>query len=263
MVDVAQLPHLLHICDVQRTHAGLALNEFEDDRGHRTLAVLAESGGRERLIHRDGVACTHEFDVRHQRLERLADHGLPRGGQSAHGTSVESVGERQDARRLAADARARARQRATVQLGELQRSLIAFGTGVAEVDVGAFRGPGERNQSRREPDLRLGREIVAHVGAFRGLLGHRLHPCGVRVAQRIDGDAREEVKVFVAVHVPYAHAFAVVHHAQRRAEHVHVDLAVLSQPLRVGGAERFLSRHRNSSFRCHHRAQPWCRCRRW
>ena len=154
-----------------------------------------------------------------------------------------------------------------VQLGELQGRLVAFGARIAEVHVRALRCAGQLDQTRGQLDLRLGGEVVAGVRHLGGLGADGLDPSGMGVAERVDGDARQEVKVFVAVHIPDAGALPVVHHTQRRAEHVHVHARVLAQPLAALGAERFdglrFICHRNSSFPRRLPAPPSYRYRRW
>jgi hypothetical protein len=55
----------------------------------------------------------------------------------------------------------------------------------------------------------------------------------VGISEGIDGDACQEIEVFVTVNIPDVGTLAVIHDAQRRTEHIHVDLRVLSQPLAV------------------------------
>ena len=223
------------------------------------------AGFGESVVQGFDVAGLHKFDVRYQRLEFLTDGGLPRCGQRAHGTAVETVGHGDDACRFAADLRRRARQGAPVELGELQRRLVTFRAGIAEVDAGTFRSARELDEFGGELDLRFGGEVVAHMRGLGGLLADGLHPLRMGVSERVDGDACKEIEIFIAVDIPDVGALTVVHHAQGRAKHVHMHLGVLSQPLGIFSAECFqlFSCHRNSSFQYRPRARPWCRCRRW
>lgn len=82
-------------------------------------------------------------------------------------------------------------------------------------------------------NLRLGRKIVADMSHLGSLIGNRLDPLGVGISEGIDGDACQEIEVFVTVNIPDVGTLAVIHDAQRRTEHIHVDLRVLSQPLAV------------------------------
>ena len=121
------------------------------------------------------------------------------------------------------------------------------------------------NELRRQFDLRLRGEVVAHMGGFGGLLADGLHPFRVGVAECVHRDARKEVEVFIAIDVPDMRAFSVVHNAKRRAEHVHVHSRVLPQPLGVLTAEVFqlFSCHTSSSFQYRLRERPWFRCHLW
>ena len=103
------------------------------------------------------------------------------------------------------------------------------------------------------------------MGGFGGLLADGLHPFRMGVAERVHCDARKEVEVFIAIDVPDMRAFAIIHNAQRRAEHVHVHLGVLPQPLGVLTAEVFqlFSCHTSSSFQYRLRERPWFQCRLW
>ena len=264
MVDVTQLTHELDVIGTQRLHAGLTLNEFQNHRRYRPLAIVAKTGLGERLVQGDLVAGAHEFDVGHQRVVGLADVRLPSCGERTHRTAMEAVRHGKNTGGLTADGRQCAGQGATIQLGQLQCRFITLGTRIAEVDLGTFRGTGQFDQLRGELDLRLGSEIIADVSHLGRLLRHGFHPLGMGIAQRIDGDASQEVKVFVAINVPNMRALTVIHNTQRRAEHVHVYLGVLPQPLAVFSAQRLvlLSAHRNSSFPYRLRARPWCRYRR-
>ena len=259
-VLVAQLTRLLDELRADRPHAGFALNKLHNHGGDRGLIAL--SARLERGLQRLGVTRFDELDIRHQRLERFTNGRLIRGGQRAERAPMESVDQRDNTRRTVG------RQRTPIQLGELQRRLIAFSPGIAEIHARALGRAGKFKEFGGQLDLRLGSEIVAHMGDFRGLFAHGFHPRGVRIAERVDGDAAEEVEIAVAVHVPNMRAFAVIHHAQRRAEHVHVHTRILPQPLGIFGTKRFqclicaLTCHRNSSSRRPHRPPPWCRCRR-
>ena len=213
MMLVAQLPRLAYILGADRHDAGFALDEFHDDRGDRAFAVSCGSGRVECSLERFDVAGFDEFDRRDERLERLADHGLPSGAQRAQSATVETVDHGDDTRRLAALFRQCTRKCTPVQLGKLDGRLIAFGARIAEIDVGPFRGSGELDQFRCEFDLRFGGEIVAGVGDFGRLLADGLHPRRMGVTERVNRDACKEIKVFIAIDIPDARALAVIHDA--------------------------------------------------
>ena len=209
------------------------MDKFQNHSSHRTLAIAAETGLCKSVVQGDLVAGAYEFNVRHQRIIRLADTGFPCGGQRTHRTAMEAVSHCENACGLAADGRQGTRQGAAIQLGKLEGSFIAFSTGVAEVDFGAFRCTSQLDQFGCQLNLRLGREIVADMSHLGSLIGNRFDPLGVGVSEGIDGDACQEIEVFVTVNIPDVGTLAVIHDAQRRTEHIHVDLRVLSQPLAV------------------------------
>lgn len=90
VVDIAQFAHELDVIGAQRLHAGFALDKFQNHSSHRTLAIATETGLCKSVVQGDLVAGAHEFDVRHQRIIRLADTGFPRGGQRTHRTAMEA-----------------------------------------------------------------------------------------------------------------------------------------------------------------------------
>ena len=95
-----------------------------------------------------------------------------------------------------------------------------------------FWGACERDELLRKMDLRTCREVVAHMCDLCGLRGDRFDPLRMRVSNRIDGDSRKEIKVFVAIDVPYVHALPMVEDTQRRAEDVHVHIVVfIEEPM--------------------------------
>ena len=58
---------------------------------------------------------------------------------------------------------------------------------------------------------------MSHLGS---LIGNRLDPLGVGISEGIDGDACQEIEVFVTVNIPDVGTLAVIHDAQRRTEHI-------------------------------------------
>ncbi len=262
MVPVAQLAHLTHIIGTQRPDTGFTLNELHDHRGHRALGMLTDARLGEGVVHGVVITGLDELDGRHQRLVLLANRRLPGGGQRTERATVETMSQREDAGRLAADVRQCAMQCATVQFRQFQSRLVALGPGIAKVDMRAFRRAGELHEFGRQLDLRFRGKIVADMRDLAGLIGHGGDPCRMRVAKGVNRDAAKEVEVFVAVGIPQAGTLAVIHDAQWGAEHVHVDIAIFPEPLGVLGTELFSwCSHRNSSFPCRLQERPSCRCR--
>ncbi len=177
---------------------GLALDGFEDDGGTGVV-----DGGGERL----DVAVGDEGDVTRQRLEGLAVGRLRRQGQRAHGATVEgALGRDQPGPAGAA--------------GELQGRLVGLGAGVAEEDPPVC--PLEESQEPLgEPHLRLGGEEVGDVPERRQLGRDGLDDRRVRVAERVDRDAAEQVDVLLAVGVPHPGTHTTRERQCRRTEGVH------------------------------------------
>jgi hypothetical protein len=91
-----------------------------------------------------------------------------------------------------------------------------------------------------EADLRLGGEKVRDVAQSLELGGDRLDQRGVCVAQRVDGDAAEQVEVLLAGLVPHVGALAAGQHQLRRTEGVHQGLGVARLEV-AHGVESFRS----------------------
>ena len=116
-----------------------------------------------------------------------------------------------------------------VQARELERGLVRLGAGVAEVHAAGLPGAGEALEARGELELRRRREVVRHVRERRRLLGDRLDEHGVRVPERVHGDAGEEVEVASPVVVPEVRALAADEHRHAGPEAAH-QVARLRHP---------------------------------
>ena len=95
-----------------------------------------------------------------------------------------------------------------VQARELEGGLVRLGARVAEVDPARLPRAGEALQPRGELELRRGREVVRDVSEGRGLSRDGLDENGMRVAQSIHRDSRQEVEVTHAVAVPQVRTLA-------------------------------------------------------
>ena len=195
--------------------AGLALDRLEHDRG----GLVGDRGGQ-----RVGVAVRHEGDVAGQRLERLAVGRLGGERERAHGAAVEAALGGDDVGAAGAP-------------GELERGLVGLGAGVGEEHLAGPAGAEQREQLLGELDLRLAGEEVRDVAERLELVGDRLDQRRVGVAERVDGDAAEQVDVLLAVGVPDVGALAADERQLRRAEGVH-------QRRRRSGPASVLVRHR-------------------
>ena len=88
-----------------------------------------------------------------------------------------------------------------VLAGYFNGALVGLGAGVAEESLGHARGLGEL---LGQGGVLRAVVVVAHVLDFPSLLRHGGGPLRVAVAQSVDADARGEVDVFLAVHIPGA-----------------------------------------------------------
>src|SRR5690606_18938176 len=145
-------------------------------------------------------------DVAGQRQERVPLAGLAGEGEGAHGAAVEGAVGGDD---VAASGHA----------ADLEGGLVGLGAGVAEVDLAVAAE--ELQQPFGEGDGRLGDVEVGDVAEGGDLRGDGLDDGGVGVAERVDGDAADEVGVGGAVGVPHGGALAADQGQARRAVVVH------------------------------------------
>ena len=190
--------------------AVLALHRLDDDqRGVRG------DGGPQCLR----VAVGHVRDVSGQRLERCLLGRLPGEGQRPHGAAVETALGGDHVRTAGAPPR-------------LDRRLDGLRAGVAEVD--AARAARQFQQPLGQRDGRFGDEEVGHVSQRGDLFGDGPDDRGVRGAQRVDGDAADEVGVRPALGVPERGAHAPGQRHARRAVVVHEGGLPAVRECRVG-----------------------------
>src|SRR5216684_1225885 len=116
-----------------------------------------------------------------QGLEGIRVFGLPPGRDGSEGAAVERAERRDD--------RVRAVAIAGAPLAcDLDRGLVGLGAGVAQEDA----------RRERELDLGLGVVEVGRVDEGLRLRGQRGRDLRVRVAEKVDCNAGDEVEVFVA-----------------------------------------------------------------
>ena len=97
-------------------------------------------------------------------------------------------------------------------------------------------GAGAISRSRSASAIgRLGGEEVGDVDGRLRLLRHGLHEGRVAVAERVDGDAREQVEVALAVDVGDPAAVAGREHELGRAEDLDHGAGVALEQLAAGG----------------------------
>src|SRR5690606_24873690 len=107
-----------------------------------------------------------------------------------------------------------------------------LGARVGEEHARALRRLGDAQQRLGERDLGGCAEEVRDVPERAELGADRRGERGVGVAERVDGDAGEQVEVALAVGVPHVRALAAHQDALRRAERVHDGAGV---PVGPGG----------------------------
>ena len=149
-------------------------------------------------------------------------------GQGAHGPPVEGVLERQDPGAAAT----------AVPAGDLEGGLVGLGPGVGQEDLGLVRWQARKGQGDEclgEADLGGGGEEVRDVAEGAELVAHGLNDRGVGVAQAVDGDAREEIGVLLAVGVPDVGALATDQDPAGGAEGIHDGAGVTLQPAGITG----------------------------
>ena len=230
---LSQLAGRLQVSGGKLTHPGLALNGFDDECRHVRPQCGAQcldvSGG-------------DELDPAGQGLEGLTVGGLVGQGQGTHGPAVEGILEGQDP---GAPATAMA-------ASDLEGGLVGLGTGVGQEDAGVVSGAvgeGEPDEFLGETDLGGGGEEVRDVPQLGELLGDCLNDRGMRVPQAVDGDARQQVDVLLAVGVPDVGATPPHQDPAGGAEGVHDGVGVAGQPAGVAGAGPFRLRGGSLSSR--------------
>jgi len=170
----------------------------------------ARVAGRD-LAHRFDVVEGDAHESRHQGLEARLHLAVAGGRQRRQRAAVERVLHHDDGRRLDAPA-------VPGQAGELDGGLVRLAAGVAEEHVVHAADGGE---PVCEGLLRViwYRFEVWHQAPQ--LLGQNPREPGVRVAERVDGDAGQRVQVAAAGLVPQPDAFAVRERQRQPAVSVH------------------------------------------
>ena len=176
----------------QRKDAAFALDALDEDG----CGVLVHGLGKG-----IEVAGRHLLEALGDRLEAVHEifpAGSCEGGERA---AVEAAGQGDDVDGIPA------LHLGLVAAGQLDGRLVGFGAGVAEEGL-AEVGRGKEQASQLK--LRLLVEEVAHVPEGVGLLHEGFVDLVVAVANGRDGDAGEQVDVFLAVDVPEAGSLAEV-----------------------------------------------------
>ena len=169
----------------QRNDSAFAHHRLEDDRVRFVSHCRFECGD---IVRRD------ERHAGHERLERRAIRGVSSQRERAESSSVKALFERHDV--VLSGIR---------QSRKLQRRLIRLGSAVAEKRAEQSR---RAHKALAKDSLRRVIEKIGDVKQRFRLAAQRLHQPRMLMAEHIDGDATEEVPVFVAVSVGQARAFA-------------------------------------------------------
>ena len=139
-------------------------------------------------LQRGDVVGRHELHARQQRLEIVPVLGLPGDRERAQRAAVEGVLQRDDLVLVGADL-------AAVRADHLQRAFHGLGAGVGEE---AALEPADLGQPLGQRSLVLVVVEVRRVDQQAGLLADDLHDARMRVAERVDADAGDQVQVALA-----------------------------------------------------------------
>ncbi len=173
-------------------HTAFALNGLEEHRHH----VRVASGGAADGL---GVVERHADEALDQRFKAGLHLGVAGGAQSGDGAAMKSLfidhhlGPR-DAFVVTKFAR------------QLERGLVGLEPAGAEKHIAQTRA---LDQQLRQLFGVAVVVVVADVHQGADLLLQGWHQLGVRVPERIDGDAAQRIEVGLAVHVPDAATLAV------------------------------------------------------
>ena len=169
---------------IQRDHAALALDAFDEDRGDGAAGA--------QLLQRFQIAGGEGGKAGRQGLIQLMIMILAGGGKGGQRPAVKAVFQRDDG------GTGRAFVFRGPLAGGLDGALVGLGPGIGEEDLRHPRFPA---QGFRQPGARSGVIEVGHVLHTADLLLHGGDPFIVRDAERGDGDAGPHVDILLAVHV--------------------------------------------------------------
>ena len=201
---VADLPDALEVLGGRRMDAAFAQDRLDQDRCN---------GAVDSLTHRIEVAPGDVTEPIGHGGERLVLRRLTGGGERGEGSAVKTAEGAHD--RVSTPTPVFARQ--------LDGALVRLGTGVREEDLSPVSGRFE--EQFVDLDRSLGGdwvgEEVRHVQKSLELVADRLGDDHVRVAERHDRDAGEEVEIALAVGIPELGALATLEHDRGWPEHRH------------------------------------------
>ena len=166
-------------------NAAFSLNRFDQNGADGVVELGFEVGD---------VVEADKLDARQQRREGQA---IFFGGRDAHGAeraAVEGIVHRQDAV-LWRGTRGEVGGSAAVETREFQRAFDGFRTAVGEkhaVHAGPLR------ELLRERALKGVVVQIREVNSARGFAADDFDDARMRVAERVDGDAAEEIEIFFA-----------------------------------------------------------------
>ena len=173
--------------------AALTLDPFDDNAGGAFVDDLFQG---------DLVVGWNEAGAGKQRLKIVAIFFLAGDGKSAQRASMKGIVQRDDLEFFRMDFVA-------VRAGHFQRAFHGLGAGVAE--EGALQAAGF-GQTLGERSLI---SVVIEIGRVKqaaGLFADHLDQPRMRVAERVDADARDEVEIALARWIEDVAAFAALEH---------------------------------------------------
>ncbi len=165
----------------RRADAALALDRLDQDAG----GVRAD-----RLLHRFDVAMRHLVEAVHRRAEAFEIFGRAGGGERRQRAAMEGAFEGDDAVAFGMALGG------VVLARDLDHAFHRLGAGIAEEDE---VGKALLAQPRGELLAVGAPKQVRHVPEPGRLLLQRLDQMRVRMTQRVDGDARGEVEIALAI----------------------------------------------------------------
>ena len=220
VVFVAERAHLLKVAGRRRIDAALALDGLEHDGAGLLTHHLGE---------RVNVIVGNVVKACWQRAEALMVVRLSRRRERRNRAAMEATQRRDDLRFLRVE-------RMRVFARDLDGALVRLRTGVAEERPVESR---ELHEFRCGICLRLCIVEVRAVDHLACLTADGLNERRIGMAEHIDGDAAEEVEVFVPIHIIGIGSFAVVENDLVTAKDRQVVHRILSKNLLIYFTHKF------------------------
>ncbi len=174
----------------QRHYAAFALHHFHQHGGR------GRRDGRAQGLQVFGRNLSEAF---RQGREAIAQAFAARGGQRAKGATVKAAAQSDDFIGVTLP------DHAHVAPGQLDAGLVGLGAGIAEKCLAVVAG-GEQQPGQIKLFLLV--KEIAHMPELAALAFQGLADFVVAMAQTRHGNARQQIHIFLAVHIPEARALA-------------------------------------------------------